>query len=393
VSRLGDAIEEVENARKPTPQHPSGWEPGVTWDGKSGNILAATSNKSPDWAALLSAWDMDPDVVEVIEPVQMRSWDAAIGNGEVRRMYYYKASIRRKRGTGPDIDDLVKGIRKHKARKYTPQDGDTAFLLALADLQVGKKGTAEVIDAMLRSIDAHAQRLKALRKCGHRIDDVYIACLGDLIESCDGHYDMQTFEVELDEREQRRLARHVVMYAVERFAPLAARLIIVAVPGNHGENRKDGKSFTSFGDNSDLEVPEAVGEACRTNPDAFGHCSFVIPQKVMTVTLDIAGVIVGFAHGHQARSGTNASKKVENWWSGQAFGNRPVGDAAILLSGHYHSLDITEHSTDRTHIQCPTMDAGSQWYAETAGNESMAGMLSLCIGKHFRQGWDELKVI
>jgi hypothetical protein len=44
-------------------------------------------------------WGFDPGQVRVVDDsVQVRSWDAAIGKGEVRRMYYHRATIRLNRG-------------------------------------------------------------------------------------------------------------------------------------------------------------------------------------------------------------------------------------------------------------------------------------------------------
>ena len=76
-------------------RHPSGWEPGVAWDGDSGTLTSQPLDAEPnDWAELLSVWDLDPAVFEVVEPVQYRAWDAPDGEGGLRRLFYYKATIR-----------------------------------------------------------------------------------------------------------------------------------------------------------------------------------------------------------------------------------------------------------------------------------------------------------
>ena len=389
MSSLTDAAESYVAARRPAPVHPSGWEPGVEWDGTHGRITAPTDNAQPDWRSLLQMWEFDPEQYEVVEPVQVRTWDAAIGNGEVRRMWYHRAGIRRKRSSGPDVADLIREIGKHKPRATTstPQVSGSAFVYVLSDCQIGKKGTQATIARILASFDAAAKRYRELRKAGRDIGPIYFLTLGDLIEGCRDHYAMQTFEVELDKRAQVRTARRLVIKGVQTLAPLTDRLVLAGVGGNHGENRTDGKAYTTFADNADVEVIETAAEVlAATHPDTV---SSVIPNDELSITLDIAGTIVALAHGHQMRKGPTAQAKAKEWWKGQAFGMRPAGDAAILLSGHSHHLSIVQDGP-RTHIQAPTSDSGSQWWEETAGTPSLPAALTLTIGP---TGWDDLRLL
>ena len=122
---------------------------------------------------------------------------------------------------------------------------------------------------------------------------------------------------------------------------------MAAVGGNHGENRKGGKSFTSFGDNDDVAVFEQVAEACAVNPPAFGHVTFVLPEDELELSLDVAGAVLGIAHGHQAAK--TGPEGIEAWWKGQAFGQQAVADASVLLTGHAHFLSVRQNGP-RTHI-------------------------------------------
>ena len=388
---LLEEFQEPEDARASKPHHPSGWEPGIAWDGRAGTITSRPlAEPTPDWDALLRVWGFDPAVVEVVEPVQVRTWDAAIGDGVVRTMWYYRAGLRKRRTGAATIEELLPLVRRTRAKRadQVAPDGAT-FAVLLSDWQLGKKGTPATVERIVRSIDAKAARLKALRRT-RPISTVALPCLGDLGEACDGFYPMQPFEVELDGREQARLGRRLVLYAVDTFRPLAERVIVPAVPGNHGEKRKDGKAFTTFADNVDLEIPEGVAEACAMNPAAYGHVSFVIPRDGrLTLTLEMSGTIVGLAHGHQFKKGTTPQQRAAAWWSGQAFGKRAVGDATLLFSGHSHHASLVE-TGPRVHIQAPAMDNGSQWWDETAGEQSRPGMLSVVVD---RTGWHDMEVI
>ena len=372
----------------PRHKHPDGWTPGVEWDGKTGRITAPTDNRQPDWRSLLQMWDFDPEEYEVVEPVQVRTWDAAIGNGEVRRMWYHRAGIRRKVRGGPDVAELIAEIRRHKPRTTATEGSTCAFVYVMSDPQVGKKGTEATIRRVLDSYAAGVARVKELRRIGRTFDRFYFLTLGDLVEGCRDHYAMQTFEVELDKRSQVRTARRLVIKGIETFAPLFAEGVLAGVGGNHGENRVDGKAYTTFADNADVEVIETAAEVLAAAP-AYGHVRSVIPDDQLTLTLDIMGTIVGLAHGHQARRGATPQAKVKEWWKGQAFGMRPVGDATLLLTGHSHHLSIVQDGP-RTHIQAPTSDSGSQWWEETAGIPSIPAALTLTIGPN---GWDDLKLL
>lgn len=391
MSLLDDLDAAPKNARREAPKHPSGWEPGVEWDGTRGQITAQWDHKAPDWRALLELWDFDPEQYEIQEPVQVRTWDAAIGNGEVRRMWYHRAGIRRKRAAAADVADLLALIAKrkapHRSASATLPATDRAYFLTLNDLQVGKRGTPATVERVRKAIDASAERARKMKPAS-----IWLACLGDLGEACDGHYAMQTFEVELDRRDQGILVRRIVQYAIDAHRSVAPVLRVPTLPGNHGEHRKDGLAFTTLGDNDDIAWVEQVAEACATNPAAYGHVQFLIPRDQLTMTVQPVpdGPIVGLAHGHQAkRGGTTAQQKVETWWKGQAFGQRPVGDAQILVTAHAHHFSIVENGP-RTHIQAPTIDSGSQWFAESAGMDSKPGMLTFTVG---RDGWDDLKLL
>ena len=381
----------AESVRRDPPKAPQGWEPGVAWDGRKGTVALSTDGE-PDWSEVLLRANLDPTTIEVVPgTVQVRTWDAAIGNGEVRTMRYYRAEVRGIRANAPDMDELLALVRKRAPRRpATVPTGEQSYVLVSSDWQLGKRGTPAIVDRIVRAVDEAAARLRILRKRpGARIGSITLPFLGDLGEACDGHYAMQPFEVELDYREQRRLGRRLVWYIVDTFCPLAERLVVPVVGGNHGEMRKDGKAFTTFGDNQDVEMVEGVAEACAANPGRYGHVAFAIPGNELTLTLDVGGIITGFAHGHQARKGPTAQQRVATWWAGQAMGMRPVGDARILYTGHSHHLSIVEHGP-RIHVQAPTMDNGSQWWDETVGLPSRAGLLTVVQGPDGLRDWEVL---
>jgi len=365
--------------------HDKGWEPGVTWDGSAGTIISRpTADPVPQWLDLLRSWNMDPELVEVIEPVQFRSWDTVV-DGVVTTLRYYKANLRQRRTVATvDVADLIRDIKRHKPHwQAGATETPRALVVVLSDWQLGKEGSEGAVDRILRSIDHVVRHVSEQRQIDRPFDRIYLLSLGDSIEMCDGHYPSQAFATELNLRDQTNLGRRLFTKYVTTLAPLVDRLVVAAIGGNHGENRRNGEAFTDTADNLDVAVWEQVADVIAMNPEAYGHVSFVLPRKELTMTLDVLGTIVGIAHGHKTGRGGNSQAKAADWWRNQAFGRQSVGDADMLVTGHFHHFTLTEDG-GRVHIQAPTQDSGSQWWQDITGKGSHPGQLVFSIDE---RGW------
>lgn len=370
--------------KKDKVQHPKGWEPGFNITGKSGEIVSRPTEKQeiPDWDTVLDIWGLDPEKFEVVEPVQFRAWDANVGGGELKTLYYCKATIQSRSafGYGETFDELLDGIKNFKPSKKR-QSGASSFVVALSDWQIGKGengGTKATIDRIQNMIEDVEERIEELRAIGRDLGILYVVGLGDIVENCDGHYANQAYTVDLNLRDQMKIARRLIRDAVIRWSKLFEHVVVSAVGGNHGENRRDGKAYTGDGDNLDVSVFESVAEILGMNDEAFGHVSFVLPDDEMAIVLDISGETVAFAHGHKARRGSTVQAKQKEWWKDMAFQNSAVGDASILVSAHYHHFSVVDHGP-RVHLQCPAMDGGSKWFSDGGGGVSATGTLTFVI--------------
>ena len=384
--RLGDVVEgpQVPSAR-PRARHrfPSGWEPRVTEGGDGAEAVSGVFESEPDEVALLEAWRMDPDVWSIVDgTLLVNRWQAASGDW----LYQYKARLVRRISSRVDVDELLAGIGRWKAPKRL--EGDCgALVVCLSDWQVGKAdgdGTEGTVRRIVESGQAVAAYARKLRPSA-----IYVVGMGDLLEGCDGNYPAQTFTVELDRRQQTRVVRRLFRDFVIGLSRLGAPMVVSAVAGNHGEHRKDGKAFTGPGDNDDLAVVEQVAEVLQANPDAFGHVGFHIPDDRLEVVLDIGGKRVGFHHGHIAGSGSTPQQKQQKWWQAHAFQQSLLGDADVLVTGHYHHLSVVDHGP-RVHFQCPAMDGGSRWWEDRGGGRSATGTLTFTVDQ---AGWDRLRVL
>jgi len=379
-----------------TPKHPKGWEPGVVWNGESGEVSSGPVEDQPNdalWQEIVADFGVNKSVQIVPGSIQVRAWDSADG----RRLRYYRARLEPTsdvEDSRADVEQLCKLIERRRpiTKQKMETVGERALIVSLADWQIGKGeggGTPAFIERLLTTFDSLEQRIKTLRK-SFDVTSVYCVGLGDIVENCSNYYPMQEFQTDLDRREQCKLARHMILNLIERLTKLKCRVVLGAVPGNHGENRKNGKAFTTWTDNDDLAVFEQVAEILSHNSERYGNVT--VPTGAiaedLTMVLDVCGVAVGFAHGHQARA-----NQLPTWWMKMAHGRQPVGDADILVTGHYHNFQISEAS-GRTWLQCPAMDGGSIWWTQKTGASSPPGMLTFLAGSGCGpRGWSDLAIL
>lgn len=349
------------------------WTPGVEWLGTEGTVTTDTVSGEPEWADILRKWDLDPEEFEVIEPVLFNSWGGE--DGTTNRQF--KAKVIRRVHARPDLEPLIEKALRHKPKRRT-FEGDDVLTVVLADWQIGKAdhgGVEGTIQRIIGARDAVIQRTKDLRKMGRQVSSLNVLWTGDSIEGCLGHYPSQTFAVELDRRDQVKVTRRLLTDSLQAWSKHFEGITVAAVAGNHGENRNGGKAFTGTQDNDDLAIVEQVSEILGANPEAFGHVRFVVARDALTLTIPAAGWIVGITHGHVASRGTSAESKLQRWWEGQAAGRQPIGDADILVTGHYHHLRVADWG-GCVWLQAPAMEGGSEWWRVSTGQTSQIGMLT-----------------
>ena len=378
------ATSQPEPVERTKPAVPKMGEPGTwEWDGNVGVInTQPTLERVTNWDAYIIYAGLDPEAVEVIEPVNIRGWDSNAGKTvgadgvettNIIKMHYYSLRVRTRR-PGPVIDDLLAIARKIKAPKKSVPTGDSTYVVALGDLQYGKmdgdgvEGTQKrVIDGLERA----AERLSGIRKYDAAIERVAILWLGDCIEGFVSQGGASAWRTTLTLTEQIRLLRETMLASVDLFAPLTQDLVEAAVGGNHDEAvRFNGKGITRYDDSFDIDSLSAVEMAVKRGPNS-DHIKFYTPAAdELTLTFETSGTILGMSHGHKARMG-----KHFDWWQRQSFGDQPIGQADILLSGHYHTY-FTQEEGKRMFIQVPALESESTWVRHSKGVTGNPGVLT-----------------
>jgi predicted phosphodiesterase len=387
-----EATEPPEPVRRTRPSHPKGWEPGYEWNGSTGTLNTGPLPEEPrTWDDFIRDAGLNPDDVEVIEPVQVRGWDMPKGEIDpatgkrvtaIVRAHYYRLNLRR-RTLKVDLDELVKAA-KRSAKARIPQAAEhatSAFLVALGDLQLGKMDGDGVEGTVTRFLDkttAAVARYKRIAKGA----PIYLAHLGDCIEGFMSQGGGNTFRTTLTTTEQVRLYRRLLIEQVKAFSAIAPHLVVVGVPGNHDEALRP---LHTYGDSWAIDSIAAVRDALDL-AGTYEHVTLIAPARdELTVTLDVCGTVVGMAHGHQFRSGADGWK---NWWKGQQMGRQPIGDADLLLAGHLHHLRIERES--RTFVQVPALESESTWFRHRAGGVSEPGIVTAMVGGG---GWHSLEIL
>ena len=381
-------------------KYPIGWQPHAEYDPKSNKgtlVSRGTQEQEPEFATLLLEWGFDPKEYEIVGNLQVRTWDMNMGGGETQQAWYYKADIRKKvPSLDTDYGQLLAEIKSYKPKTAPVKKGNTAFMYYVADWQMGKrdgKGSEGIVSKVLDSLTTANARLKELQKTGHKIDEVYVIGLGDIVENCNlsGWYSSQVWNTDLHLRDQITVARRLLWKIVKNFADQNYTVILSGVTSNHGQNRSGKQSLTTEElDNLDLQILEQVGDLAYES--SYKNIKVVVPDSPHLL-LEVKGYLMGFTHGHLTAGGGTPAKKIENWWKGQMFGSNkdgsnPVGFATCLIHGHYHHFTAVQQG-GRTIMGVPAMSPSDDFQTRTGYSTSM-GVVTMTVTK---DGWDNLKIL
>lgn len=325
-----------------------------------------------------------------VRVVQMRYDPAAWhrdNQGEdavTRPVWRYVFAVEESPESRSNVDELVKEIRKTRVRK-TPLTGDEGTLVvAWNDWQLFKAvgdGVEGTVARIFDSFDVVIERARLLRKIGRRYDRLLVVASGDIVEGCQ-IYPHQSWELQGDSRDQENAGRRLIVEGLKRFAPHFSEVRVLAVGGNHGENRVEGKRINRH-DNADVKVFEQAADVLAESP-AYDHVSFFIPKEDLAATIEVEGWVLATTHGHIAgKQSGSPEAKIYNWYKGQAAGKKPAGDADVLVTSHYHHPRMADWG-GCLWLQSPAMDGGSPQFSDVTGMDAHAGLLTFGMTRDHR---------
>jgi predicted phosphodiesterase len=355
-------------------KHPQGWEP-ISLGERGGYITSEPLAAAPDdWDALLTQLlpdGMDPADYEVDgQSVEVRAWDANTGEAGIQRLYYFKARIKRRTELSDvPLADIVAAAKKAKRPNLAQVITGRTYWLQVTDLQAGQadgQGVAGMVAKALELAHLAKDDLAQLKKCGRPAESIFIPITGDLVEGISGWYEMQTFSVALDRRDQVKLVRRLLTEMLLELRTTGLPIHVAVVPGNHGENRQNGKAFTTLSDNDDVAVVEQIAEAfALANLDGF---TWSFPQRDrLSMTVEVQGWVIGLTHGHIARGGAGVEGKILGWFKSMAAAREPIGDADVLFTGHYHHHRFQNLIGNTEWVQGGALCDASAWFSQSFG--------------------------
>lgn len=380
---ISDALEAEaeENARRPRFDHPKGFEPGVDFDVESGQPKAATVSSDvqvDDHRALIE----EKTQLKIPDNLQVRLERLTLQDGPGDPKWWYKYTFVPTARAKADIDPvaILKGLRKNrKAPKSYYVGEDATFCLVWSDWQVGKieGGGTEAFIKRFEAAITHAEaRIKELQKIGRNMGRLVIFANGDLVEGCT-IFGNQSWHLDCDMRTQMNVAVAAALDGIDRLAPLFDEVVVMAVGGNHGENRIDGTKVNSH-DNRDVEIFEHVARVAERDP-RLEHVQFNLALEDLAKTIDLHGWIYAITHGQVfGRGSGSVEQRALKWYSGQAAGHLPAGDAHVLITSHYHH-EASNNWGACLWVQSGHLDGGSRHFSDIHGHISKPGMLSFVV--------------
>ena len=346
---------------------PAEWQARSTWDGEQGEIVTGPIAGAPltDFRSILEQFGYDPDLVEIVGKVNQ--WRKERPDGQWLTSYFFGVQSKR---DAIDLPALYAAAKRPRKASIPATSGRTSVPV-IADVQAGKVGsrggTPELID---RLVAKRAKLTAELKR--RRPDSIFLPDVGDLIENFNsGGNPMFTNDLSLTQ--QLDLAATEIF----EFVSLAARfgpVTVATVPSNHGAWRAGKMQLGRPSDDFGVFVHRQVQKQAQA---AGLDATWVFPPDYdEALMVQVRNTNVGLVHGNQFSPG-----QAVKWWQGQQHGSQPVGAADVLLTGHYHHLSIVPSGrnpyTGRSKwwLQAPTLDNGSDWFRNLAGDDSDPGLL------------------
>src|SRR5262249_8020440 len=116
--------------------------------------------------------------------------------------------------------------------------GHRILCVPLADLQVGKPeggGTEAIIERFAAGVGAVEERI--MTEVGGPGAGLVVPLVGDLIEGITSQGGRLPNDIHVTE--QVRVVRRLLIHFFGRLAPMADKVLVLTVPGNHDEARRD----------------------------------------------------------------------------------------------------------------------------------------------------------
>ena len=345
---------------------PTGWTPGVQWDGNSGYVTTQPSD-DPDeprdkrWDEVLQRFGLDPERYLVDGPVRHSAWDVP-GHGI---QHSHRAKIVERPERRFDVEDLLDNIYTDVPTPHPLRGWRT---IVISDQHLGKSaedggGTETLINRWKFGVD------RALED--GPFDGIVLMLGGDTIEGYASQNGKGIGSCDLTLTEQIRVANHLVSDTIQKCLESAKEVVVAVCPGNHGESTR--VASVPMTDSFDIQIVNNVQQAF----DLAGiseRVNFYYPApNTGDVTFTAGDATYCLVHGHKFSSGpVNGAEK---WFAGQITNDRPAAAADVLVYGHFHTFRAWAYTSRRWIMSAPALETESRWFANSTGASGNPGIL------------------
>lgn len=402
VSTLGQHLPRPQHAPDATRQrnaYPKGSEPGVKWaDDGTATVTLPWSDQM-----LTNEGEFENAVrgfrAELLQPgyrlrlVEARhneaAWhrDAPGEDAVTRPMWLYRFLVEPIPVTAGthDFAATVRTYRKNRKAVTPAYDGDATLCVSWNDWQIGKDengGTDGTEARFFWCIDQIRERAKELKRINRTLGKLVVIGGGDMVEGCD-IFPNQSYSLDRDMRAQTNVATDMILWGLDNLAPMFSKVVVLAVGGNHGQNRRGGNKINRT-DNTDLLVFENAARTAERDA-RLQHVDFVIAQSEPIKAIDVNGHILATTHGDVYGKGTGGSidQKFWNWFRSRAAGRLPGGDADVVIGHHFHH-DASKDFGSVFWKQTNPLDGASMHFTDYSGQYSRPGMNTFVMTPTYR---------
>jgi hypothetical protein len=373
----------------PPPKPPKGWEPRVELDGDTGYLVSTPqrNDQISDFSEILVEMGLDPEAFRVVGPARISKWQQR-NDGEW--LTSYRVSVEKNVGEDIDLPALVQEVKAQiryvEDKPQVERNPDRTLVVPFADLQVGKVGSRGDSEALIeRLLDKRDKLADYIDE--QRCADAIFLDLGDVIEGFENTA-QQSFTNDLTPMQQLDLAITIEQDFIALLAGTHDRVTVGGVPSNHAAWRKGKDYLGRPADDWGLFALKQIERVYSQFEGTYDHVDFVYPEEwEKALYLEAQGMGIGVVHGDES-----SLAQMENYWAKHVHGASALAKADILLTGHYHTFKVGSSGRSlrtgkqKYWIAAPTLDNGSDWWANKTGSDSDPGLVVFVVDKE--KGFD-----
>ena len=380
----------------------------VTPDGATANNIVVDSPILDDWTPVFALFNLNADEFEVVDDtVKMSTWQTSRrtddGDRDTVQLYSYSARFRRvtkeiiPAATVDAWRSMLISDRPIPERP-TPAEMAGAYVVLIADPQLGKKGTEEAVENWRNGVHGHVTAIHDLIATGRTPASIHLAWMGDETEGVANNYGNQSHTIELNQSRQLELDYDLRVWTIRQFQLLGLPITASSVISNHGEwTRNGGKDVvTTQGDNASTHIARQVQKLFDDlEPHTGQHVEWHIGGGDPGVIINLGGLDCYFSHGYiEKGKGGSTEIRTKSAIERQILGRTDtLGTVPLWFMAHYHHAYSNEFE-GRALFGCPALEAerSSEYMLNQYGVWSPPGMLGLLVGTHNRRGWSDMSI-